>query len=81
MFYKLHYFKKAESICANDLKEKEQIDMINLSLVSSLSELKKFHLPFSGQFMGNYAQLTMNNGDKYYISSDSFIDVLKQLEI
>lgn len=75
MFYKLHYFKKADSICADDLKEKNQIDTINLSLVSSLSDLKKFHLPFSGDFKGNYSLLTMNNGDRYYINENSFADV------
>lgn len=81
MFYKLSYFKKAENICANDLKEKDQIDIINLSFISSLSELKKFYLPFSGEFKGLYALLTMNNGDRYYISEESFTDVLKQMKV
>lgn len=75
MFYKLHYFKKANSICADDLKETNQIETINLLFVSSLSDLKKFYLPFSGDFRGNYAFLTMNNGDNYFIDEKSFADV------
>jgi len=63
MFYKLHYFKKSEDICADDLKNEILIDTINLSLVSSLSDLRQFRLPFTGQYRGKYALLTMNNGD------------------
>lgn len=75
MFYKLYYFKKADSICANDLEEKNKIENINLSLVSSLSDLQRYHLPISGTFKGNYALLTMNNGDRYYINQTSFENV------
>lgn len=75
MFYKLHYFKKSEDICADDLKNEILIDTINLSLVSSLSSLRQFRLPFTGQYRAKYALLTMNNGDRYFIDEGSFADV------
>jgi hypothetical protein len=80
MFYKLHYFKKSHSICANDLQEKIKVDTINLSFVSSLSDLQKFITPFSNNFSGEYALLTMNNGDRYYIDKKSFEDISDNLQ-
>ena len=75
IFYKLNYFQKGNSLCGADLNNKNQIEMINLSFVSSLSDLKEFRLPFSGEFRGNYAILTMNNCDKYYINENTFSDL------
>jgi len=79
MLFKLHYFKKAEHICGDDFKNKNQIDTINLNHVLSLSELQKFNLPFSGKFVGKYALATMVNNDKYYIKEDSFSELSSAL--
>ena len=75
MFYKLHYFKKGKELCGNDFLEKDKVDTINLSLVSSISDLQQFRLPFSGTFKGNYGLLSMNNGDIYYLKEESFSDL------
>ena len=79
MFYKLHYFKKAESICASDLKEEEKMEMINISLISSISDLLNFNFPFSGEFKGKYALITMNNGDLFYINEKPYLFLLDYL--
>ncbi len=76
MFYKLNFFKKCESLCGDDFQNKIKIDTINLHLLSSLSELMPFKLPFSGKDMGYFAVLKMNNGDIYYIKKDSFDDII-----
>lgn len=80
MFYKLYHFHKGGNICANDLQNNNEIDMINLSLVSSLSDLLKFHKPLSGGYAGDYALLTMNNGDKYYLKEGPFADISEKIK-
>lgn len=72
MFYDLKYIKKSnKGLCGDDLKQKQQVDKINLNLISSVSEITKFHLPFSGDYVADYATVTMNNGDIYYIGLQS----------
>jgi len=46
--YKLNYFKNGDSLCGEDFDNKQQIEYINLQQVSSISGMKKFLLPFSG---------------------------------
>jgi len=81
MFYRLHYFKKGDGLCGSDLDNRNQVDTINLTFVSSLSDLQKFTLPFSGTFKGNYAVLTMSNGDRYYIKEDIFASVSTAIQM
>lgn len=81
MFHKINYFKKAKEICADDFNEPNKVDTINLSLVSSLTELQDFRLPFSGTHKGHYALLTMNNGDRYYILTNSFMDLRNAMRL
>src|SRR5690606_18753900 len=76
MFFRLHFFKKSNNgICADDFKNKTEIDTINLKMILSLSELLKFETPLSGRYVGKYAMLTMSNNDKYYIHENSFADL------
>ena len=82
MFFKLHFFKKTSNgICANDFKNKTEIDTINLKMVLSLSNLQKFEMPLTGNYVGNYALLTMNNNDKYYLHENSFADLSNAISI
>jgi len=67
IMYKLQYFKSGDSLCGSDLENKQQVEYINLQQVSSLSDIKKFHLPLSGTYKGDYAILSMQNGDRFYI--------------
>jgi len=81
--YKLKYFlKNLGGICANDFENKEAVDFINLRHVSSLSEVRKFYLPLSGTYVSgaDYAKLTMNNGDTYYVKENSFNDLYNSLQ-
>jgi len=74
--YKLLFFSKSQNgICADDLKNKNQVESINLSLLLSLSDLLEFRKPFSGDFVGNYAKVTMSNDDAYYIDANSFAEL------
>jgi hypothetical protein len=66
--YKLQYFQSGNSICGNDLENKLQIEYINLQQVSSISEVKKLLLPLSGRYKGDYAVVSMQNGDRFYIN-------------
>lgn len=66
--YKLQYFKSGYSLCGSDLENKQQVEHINLQQVSSLSDIKKFLLPLSGTYKGDYAVVNMQNGDRFYIN-------------
>lgn len=74
MFHKINYHTKGNGICGSDMNN-NYTDSINISLISSLSELEPFNLPFSNTHKGNYAVLTMNNKDKYYITENSFLEI------
>lgn len=65
--YKLNYFTTGDSLCASDLENQRQSEYINLQQVSSISDMKKFHLPLSGTYKGDYAVVNMQNGDRFYI--------------
>lgn len=65
--YKLQYFTTGNGMCASDLENQRQIENINLKQVSSLSDMKEFHLPLSGTYKGDYAIVSMQNGDRFYI--------------
>ena len=76
MFYQLRYFKKSTNgLCGADFENKEEKDMVNIPLISSVSDLISFKLPFSNGFVGKYAVVTMNNGEKYYIGEESFLSL------
>lgn len=77
MFYELQFIKKGGNIFVDDLALVQKSEIINLSLVLSLS-LEDFVLSFTGSFISKYGLLTMNNGDLYYISEKTF-DSLKVL--
>ena len=83
MFYRLKYFKKSENgkgICAEDFKAGIKIVTINTKFILSLTDIRRFELPFSGQFVSDYALLTMSNNDTYLINRESFIDLQKSLQ-
>jgi hypothetical protein len=65
--YKLKYFTTGNEMCASDLENQRQTENINLQQVSSLSDMNKFHLPLSGTYKGDYAVVSMQNGDRFYI--------------
>ncbi len=82
MLYKLSYFKKSQSgICANDFKNKKEVDTINLNFLLSLSELQRFETPLSGRYVEHFAIVTMSNNDTYYIDTTSFEDLSKALAV
>lgn len=82
MFYELEYFAKSDSICNSDFDNELRKDLINLSLVSSLSKPAEYRLPLSGSKTGNmYSVLTMANGDNYFISTGMCYKVAKELEM
>lgn len=62
-------------ICANDFKNKREVDTINLNFVLSLSSLLQFLKPLSGSYVDNYAEVIMSNNDVYYIDEKSFEDI------
>ncbi len=74
MFHKINYFTKGNGMCGNDM-DNNYTDTINISLISSLSELNRFNLPFSNEYKGNYAVLKMNNKDIYYLTENSFLEI------
>lgn len=65
--YKLQYFTTGNGMCLSDLQKQRQSENINLQQVSSLSDMKEFHLPLSGVYGGDYAVVSMQNGDRFYI--------------
>ena len=73
--YKLKYFTQGKGMCASDLENKRRIENINLQQVSSLSDIYKFHLPLSGTYVGDYATVSMQNGDTFYIDKEEFTNI------
>jgi len=69
----IQYFSSSnEGICGNDFKNKNKYITLNLDFLVSLSRLEKFTLPFSGNFVDNFAVITMTSGDKYYIREGQY---------
>ncbi len=82
MLYKLSYFKKSRSgICANDFKNKKEVDTININFLLSLSGLQRFEMPLSVKYVEDFAIVTMSNNDTYYIDKTSFEDLSKALAV
>lgn len=80
--YELFYFKKGNSLCGSDFDNIEKVEHINIKAISSISQVEQFKLPLSGQHKGKYAIVRMINGDTYYISDKSqlqLIYILKSL--
>lgn len=82
MLYKLWFLKKAsEGFCGDAFKRPKKQKSINLNLnfLLSLSDLEPFSMPFTGNYVGKFAEVTMVNNDRYYIDEDSFIDLQRRL--
>ena len=77
--YKLKYLTTGNRICASDLKNTQQMENVNLQHISSLSDMKKFHLPLSGTYKGDYAMVSMQNGDKFYIDKTEHTKISEAL--
>tara|TARA_R110002020_G_scaffold457907_1_gene675006 strand:+ start:526 stop:771 length:246 start_codon:yes stop_codon:yes gene_type:complete len=77
--YKLKYFTAGNGMCASDLENTQQIENINLQQVSSLSDMKKFHLPLSGTYKGDYAVVKMQNGNNFYIDKTEHAKISEAL--
>lgn len=78
--YKLQYFTTGNGMCASDLENQRQTENINLQQVSSLSGMKKFHLPLSGTYKGDYAIVSMQNGDRFYIDKTEHSRISEALD-
>lgn len=79
MNYVIKYFKKSDSLCADDFENNDKIEWINLDFLLSLSSLKMYYTPMSGKEIGRYALVTMSNNDKYCIREDEFIELEKSI--
>lgn len=80
MIYEIKIFTE-KTICGADFKNKEYIKFINLNLISSLSDLTIFQLPFSGNVSGKFSELKMNNKDLFYIKESEFIKIKEKLNL
>lgn len=79
IMYKLKYFTTEDEMCASDLEKTQQTVNLNLQQISSLSDMKKFHLPLSGTYMGDYAVVRMQNGDSFNIDKQEYNKLSKIL--
>lgn len=79
--YNLKYLIKSKDggICGDDFDERLKTAQLNLDFLVSLSDIIKFHLPFSGTFVGTYAIITMSNDEKYYILKEEYNKLKKHL--
>lgn len=87
IMYKLQYFKSGVSfeysgtlLCGSDLEKQNQTEYINLKQVSSISDMKKFFLPLSGDYRGEYAVVSMQNGDRFYINKTEHSKIVDKLD-
>ena len=74
--YKLKYFQSGRDLCGSDFKNENKIEYINLQQISSISDIKKFNLPFSGNYAGEYVVVRMSNGSIFYIYKEEFDELL-----
>ena len=77
--YRLKYFLKSDYICGSDFENEEKEGLINLEQVSSVSNIEKFYLPLSGSYKGEYAIVSMQNRDRYYINNISLEGITEAL--
>ena len=63
---------------ARNLENTQQIEYINLQQVSSLSDIKKPFLP-NGQHKEDYAIVSMQNGDRFYIDKEEHSKIIENL--
>lgn len=66
-------------ICGADFNNRSRSELINLSYVVSVSDVRLFDLPFSGQHVGEYVQVKMHDGSYYYLSKDHGIDLRNKI--
>jgi hypothetical protein len=64
--YKLKYFSRG-ILCGSNFENGRRTIRINLQHVSTVSEIERFVLPFSNKFVGEYAEVRMQNGDTFFI--------------
>lgn len=79
--YKLNYFTRGDSLYARDLENQRQIEYVNLHQLSSISDIKKFNVPLSGTYKGDYAVVSMQNGDRFYIDKIEFSKLAEALKL
>lgn len=60
------------------LKNKKYTEFINIKQISSFSEVKPYTL-LSGERVGEYAELSMNNGDRLFLTKSSQKKLLSQI--
>lgn len=78
--HKIKYFSKSENICFNDFSNRDSVDIINIDYVVSVSELKAFRMPFSGETKKERSSIVrMINGDSYHIREASFNELTELL--
>lgn len=80
MFYKLSFFKKGDSLCGADFYLPNEIEIINIKQVISISPLRKFNTPLSGNNVGIFAILRMVNNDIYHIDKISYEHLSSMIE-
>lgn len=77
--FKLKYFQIGNSLCGSDFENIDSVENINLEHIISFSELKKFTLPFSDNYVGDYALLRLSNNQQYFIKEPVFHELSEVL--
>lgn len=75
--YKLQIFHFGNSISADDFKNPLMYEYINLTQISSISDIKKFYLIISKRYVGDYCTVTMHNGNVFFIFKEEQEKLLK----
>ena len=77
--YKLKYFASGDSFCGSDFERDGHVIYLNLTQLSSFTDLMFFTLPVSGNVKSDYAVVSMQNGDKFYINKTEQVKLLNAL--
>lgn len=76
--YKLKFLVKGSGMAASDFSQNsKQEELINVKQISSLSDIKAFHLPLSGTYVNDYAVVNMQNGDRFFIDKLEHVELRK----
>lgn len=67
------YFYNHSTFSADDLRNNKEDEVrVNPKYILSLTKLKAYRLPFSGEYVGKYALLTMSNNDCYVMREEAY---------
>lgn len=79
-FEEITFFHKGDNgISPNMYENVSEVELINLNSILSITNIKKLFKAFSGEFVGEYAIISMSNNENYYIKKGEYLTIIKKI--